>query len=61
MKATIRFYSTKTGELLRSQQVNMRVEVIDSMTSRTYFDPPITVRPDEEFKVEPVFDNPILR
>lgn len=56
MKAIVRFYDTKTGELLRSQQINVRFE-----DNRTIYDPPITVRANEEFRVEPIFGNPILR
>lgn len=56
MKAIVRFYSTKTGELLRSQQINVRFE-----DNRTIYDPPITVRANEEFRIQPIFENPILR
>lgn len=53
MKAIVRFYSTKTGELLRSQQINVRIDGF-----RTIYDPPITVRTNEEFKVELI--NPVF-
>lgn len=56
MKAIVRFYSTKTGELLRSQQINVRIDGF-----RTIYDPPITVRANEEFRIQPIFENPILR
>lgn len=56
MKATVRFYSIKTGELLRSKLVNVKLE-----GNRTVFDTPITIAPGEDINIQLHFTNPILR